>query len=76
MNNSNVMLLEVLASKLRDFFPSRSEFQIRPLIRKSIKLINDGIANDLAIYNITNRYSIDDVNGFRSVLETTRNHTV
>lgn len=75
MATAREIVIKALEAKLRDMYPERSEYQIRPLARLTEKLLASGLCADFAFQNTLERYQITDageVNRFKSLMKAAR----
>lgn len=75
MATAREIVIKALEAKLRDMYPDRSEFQIRPLARMTEKLLATGLCADFAFQNTLERYQITEpgeVGRFKSLMKAAR----
>ena len=79
MATAREIVIKALEAKLREMYPNRSEFQIRPLARMTEKLLATGLCADFAFQNTLERYEITDVSEvgrFKQLMKNARNEVM
>ena len=76
MNNANAVITLVIENKLRELYPERSDFQIRPLGRIVKNMMHQIDNTEVRISSILSRYEIHtdvEVERFKALMLAVRN---